>query len=93
MLLPPTDAAAVMCIASAETFGGEADAALGEVGGPRRVADDGGDLAGRDGLQQLLDDETAEVAGGSGDDDERSVLGWRGGHDPHPRHRTPKLAW
>ena len=40
----------------------------GEVGGPRRRADDGDDVRRRDATgQQLLDDEAAEVAGGSGD--------------------------
>lgn len=44
-----------------------------EVGGLGLVTYDGGDLLGRDLLQQLLDDVTAEVSGGSGDDNAHDV--------------------
>jgi hypothetical protein len=41
----------------------------GEIGGLLRIAHGGDDPAGRDFGQQGLDDEAAELAGGSGDDD------------------------
>jgi hypothetical protein len=46
------------------------DAALGEIGQGLRPASGGDDLVGRDAaVQEGLDDEAAEVAGGAGDDD------------------------
>ncbi len=48
---------------------GDGDPPGGEVTGLGRIADHCGDLGGRDGGEQLVDDQTAELAAGAGDND------------------------